>query len=114
MAAATGMIVTIIFIILSEILPDPEALLPKVPPLITTGLVPFILAAGNNVALPEIYPQALLPQPFRADTIRNCASGCILYNAYRYRDILQGRGDEPGVAVEPVIMPEKSEDERKE
>jgi len=47
LAAAAGIIMTIIFITLSEILPDPEALLPGVPPLITTGLVPFILAAGT-------------------------------------------------------------------
>jgi quinol-cytochrome oxidoreductase complex cytochrome b subunit len=47
LAAAAGLIVTIIFIILSETLPDPEALLPWVPPLITTGLVPFILAAAT-------------------------------------------------------------------
>jgi len=47
LAAAAGLIVTIIFITLSEILPDPEALLPGVPPLITTGLVPFILAAAT-------------------------------------------------------------------
>ncbi len=47
MAAITGTILTIIFITVSEILPDPEVLLPKVPPLITTGLVPFILATGT-------------------------------------------------------------------
>jgi quinol-cytochrome oxidoreductase complex cytochrome b subunit len=46
LAAAAGLIMTIIFITLNEILPDPEALLPWVPPLITTGLVPFILTAG--------------------------------------------------------------------
>jgi len=32
---------------MSEILPDPEVLLPEVTPLLTTGLVPFILAAGT-------------------------------------------------------------------
>jgi quinol-cytochrome oxidoreductase complex cytochrome b subunit len=47
MAAATGIIMTIIFISVSELLPDPEALLPKAPSLLTTGLVPFILAAGT-------------------------------------------------------------------
>ena len=47
MAAATGMIMAIIFITMSEILPDPEVLLPEVTPLLTTGLVPFILAAGT-------------------------------------------------------------------
>ena len=45
LATAAGIIMTIIFITLTEILPDPEALLPGVPPLITTGLVPFILSA---------------------------------------------------------------------
>jgi hypothetical protein len=47
LAAAAGIIMTIIFITLSEILPDPEAILPGLPPLITTGLVPFILTAGT-------------------------------------------------------------------
>jgi quinol-cytochrome oxidoreductase complex cytochrome b subunit len=47
MAAFTGALLTIIFITVSEILPDPEALLPRVPPLLTTGLVPFILTSGT-------------------------------------------------------------------
>ena len=42
-AAIAGFILTVIFIGVSEILPDPETLLPGVPPILTTGLVPFIL-----------------------------------------------------------------------
>lgn len=38
---------TIIFITLSEVLPDPEALLPVVPPLLTTGFIPFLVVAGT-------------------------------------------------------------------
>lgn len=44
MTAIAGIIMTMIFIALSELLPDPEALLPKVPAVITTGLIPFLLA----------------------------------------------------------------------
>jgi quinol-cytochrome oxidoreductase complex cytochrome b subunit len=41
----TGALITLIFIGLSELLPDPEMLLPAVPPLITTGVLPFLLLA---------------------------------------------------------------------
>jgi quinol-cytochrome oxidoreductase complex cytochrome b subunit len=44
LTAVAGIIMTMIFIALSELLPDPEALLPKVPAVITTGLIPFLLA----------------------------------------------------------------------
>lgn len=44
-AAAAGVLFTVIFIAASELLPDPEALLPGVPPLLTTGLVPFLIIA---------------------------------------------------------------------
>jgi len=40
-----GALITVTFIGLSELLPDPEMLLPGVPPLITTGLLPFLLLA---------------------------------------------------------------------
>ena len=40
---AYGFIFTGIFILLSEYLPDPESLLPNIPGLITTGLIPFII-----------------------------------------------------------------------
>jgi len=42
---AAGVLFTVLFIGLSELLPDPEVLLPAVPPLITTGLVPFLVLA---------------------------------------------------------------------
>jgi quinol-cytochrome oxidoreductase complex cytochrome b subunit len=45
-AAVTATISTVAFIALSEILPDPEMLLPGVPPVITTGLVPFMIVAA--------------------------------------------------------------------
>jgi len=45
LATAAGLVFTGLFISLSELLPDPEVLLPAVPPLITTGLVPFLLLA---------------------------------------------------------------------
>jgi quinol-cytochrome oxidoreductase complex cytochrome b subunit len=38
-----GTLITVIFIGLSELLPDPEVMLPGVPPLISTGLLPFLL-----------------------------------------------------------------------
>lgn len=46
-AAAAGTLITVIFIALNEILPDPEALLPGVPPILTTGLVPFVIMAST-------------------------------------------------------------------
>jgi len=39
---AAGALFTVIFIGLSELMPDPELLLPAMPSLITTGLVPFL------------------------------------------------------------------------
>ena len=44
---AAGVLFTIIFVGLSELLPDPGMLLPSVTPLLTTGLVPFIIVAGT-------------------------------------------------------------------
>lgn len=38
-----GTLITVIFIGLSELLPDPEVMLPGVPPLVTTGLLPFLM-----------------------------------------------------------------------
>jgi len=42
-AVASGSLFTIAFVLVSEFLPDPETLLPSVPALILTGLVPFII-----------------------------------------------------------------------
>ncbi len=44
---AAGTLFTVLFIGLSEILPDPELLLPAMPSLITTGLVPFLIMAAT-------------------------------------------------------------------
>lgn len=43
----SGMILTVTFILASEYLPDPEALLPSIPGIITIGLIPFSLGAGT-------------------------------------------------------------------
>ena len=43
----SGFIFTVLFILLSEYLPDPEALLPSIPGIITTGLIPFIIVIGT-------------------------------------------------------------------
>jgi hypothetical protein len=45
-SAFAGILFTVVFILVSEILPDPETLLPSVPSFILTGLVPFIIVAG--------------------------------------------------------------------
>jgi hypothetical protein len=42
-ALVSGFIFTIIFIVTSELLPDPETVFKAVPSLITTGLIPFIM-----------------------------------------------------------------------
>jgi quinol-cytochrome oxidoreductase complex cytochrome b subunit len=46
-AVSAGIIFTVVFILVSEWLPDPETLLPSVPSLILTGLVPFIVVSGT-------------------------------------------------------------------
>jgi quinol-cytochrome oxidoreductase complex cytochrome b subunit len=45
LSLAAGAFFTVIFIALSELLPDPELLLPTLPPLITTGMIPFLIMA---------------------------------------------------------------------
>ena len=45
--AAAGALFTVIFIMSGELLPDPEALLPGLPPLLTTGLIPFIIVTST-------------------------------------------------------------------
>lgn len=46
-AAASGFIFTIVFIAVSELLPDPETVMKVVPSIITTGLIPFIIVIGT-------------------------------------------------------------------
>jgi len=46
-ALVSGFIFTIVFIMISELLPDPETILPAVPSLITNGLIPFIIVAAS-------------------------------------------------------------------
>jgi quinol-cytochrome oxidoreductase complex cytochrome b subunit len=46
----SGFIFTVLFILLSEYLPDPEALLPSIPGIISTGLIPFIIVIGTLLA----------------------------------------------------------------
>jgi quinol-cytochrome oxidoreductase complex cytochrome b subunit len=43
----SGIVLTLLFILLSEYLPDPEALMPSIPGIITTGLIPFILVTAT-------------------------------------------------------------------
>jgi hypothetical protein len=42
-----GFIFTITFILISEFLPDPETVLPSVPSIILTGLIPFVIVIGT-------------------------------------------------------------------
>ena len=44
-ALASGIVLTVLFIGFSELLPDPELLLPSVPSLVTTGFIPFAILA---------------------------------------------------------------------
>jgi quinol-cytochrome oxidoreductase complex cytochrome b subunit len=46
-ALIAGAIFTIIFILTSELLPDPEKILPAIPSLITNGLIPFIIVVST-------------------------------------------------------------------
>jgi quinol-cytochrome oxidoreductase complex cytochrome b subunit len=46
-AAAAGFVATIVFILVSELLPDPETVLKFIPSFLTTGLVPFGIAVGT-------------------------------------------------------------------
>jgi quinol-cytochrome oxidoreductase complex cytochrome b subunit len=43
----TGLLFTIVFISLSELLPDPEVLMPSIPSFVTRGLIPFIILTGT-------------------------------------------------------------------
>jgi quinol-cytochrome oxidoreductase complex cytochrome b subunit len=47
-AAAAGFFFTILFLLLSEFLPNSETVLPSVPALITTGLIPFVILIGTK------------------------------------------------------------------
>ena len=42
-----GFIFTVSFILISELLPDPETILPVVPSVVTTGIIPFIITTGT-------------------------------------------------------------------
>lgn len=46
-SAAAAFIFTIIFILVSEILPDPETVIQTVPSLVTTGIIPFIIVTAS-------------------------------------------------------------------
>ena len=46
-ALASGFVFTVLFIGASELLPDPELLLPSVPSLVTKGLIPFAILAAT-------------------------------------------------------------------
>jgi quinol-cytochrome oxidoreductase complex cytochrome b subunit len=46
-AVVAGLVFTVLFITVSTLLPDPGKILPAVPAVITTGLVPFLIVAGT-------------------------------------------------------------------
>lgn len=46
-AMTAGFIFTIVFILVSELLPDPQTLLPAIPSVILTGIVPLAIVAGT-------------------------------------------------------------------
>jgi quinol-cytochrome oxidoreductase complex cytochrome b subunit len=46
-ALGAGSLFTILFVLVSELLPDPETILPSVPSVLLTGLVPFIIVTGT-------------------------------------------------------------------
>lgn len=47
LAAVSALVFTTLFILISEFLPEPETLIPSIPPIISTGLVPFVIVAGT-------------------------------------------------------------------
>jgi quinol-cytochrome oxidoreductase complex cytochrome b subunit len=46
-ALGAGFLFTVIFILISELLPDPETVLKVIPSIITTGLLPFVIVIGT-------------------------------------------------------------------
>jgi quinol-cytochrome oxidoreductase complex cytochrome b subunit len=46
-ALSAGFVFTIIFILISELLPDPETVIPSIPSLITTGLIPYLIVVST-------------------------------------------------------------------
>jgi quinol-cytochrome oxidoreductase complex cytochrome b subunit len=46
-ALIAGVSFTVLFVIISSFLPDPESVIPYIPPIITTGLIPFLIVVGS-------------------------------------------------------------------
>jgi quinol-cytochrome oxidoreductase complex cytochrome b subunit len=42
-----GFLFTVLFVLISEYLPDPESLMPYSPPILTIGLIPFVIVIGT-------------------------------------------------------------------
>jgi hypothetical protein len=47
-AAAAGTLFTIIFILISELLPDPETVLPALPSIVVNGIIPFVIVISTG------------------------------------------------------------------
>ena len=46
-SAVSAFLISIVFICVSEILPDPEAILPSIPSVLLTGFIPFVIVTGT-------------------------------------------------------------------
>ena len=64
-----GFVFTILFILISELLPDPEKILPAVPAIITTGVVPFLIVTGTIYLFMNISEKEIFPEPFGIYTV---------------------------------------------
>lgn len=60
LALVSGFVFTVLFIGLSEVMPDPELLFPSVPALITTGLIPFAILVGTLYFFLKLIQRKLL------------------------------------------------------
>lgn len=59
-SAVTSFIMTVIFIAVSELLPDPETVLSSLTSIVTTGIFPFILVAGTVYLFMKLLQSKLL------------------------------------------------------
>ena len=89
-AAFAALAFTILFILISEFLPDPETVLPSLPSVITTGIVPFLILAGTMFLFIKYIIKKIFPEQIRVHTDCDYYPGNILHCPVINWNILQG------------------------
>ena len=81
----------------------PKLLLSSVPSLITKGLHPLCNTCCDTLFLPEIHSAEVLIEPVGDYSVGHYYNDRVVHRSDPDRDIFQGSGNEPHVAVEGVI-----------